>query len=245
MDIIIKKKKILDTLKIVFDEFVRNNYESACKPGCSTCCTRDITATTLEAFEMIEHMRNIGRDDLPGGLEGFGEAELFRPKITTNVMAMYCLNRREPPVEEPGGATGVCPFLEDRRCALYTARPMACRGMFARHVCQPGQEADMPSDLATISMICWQIIEHLDVGGLYGNLIDLINFLLDEKEMLNYQKGDQLVARGIPPTRPVPGFLVPPEQQEVIGGFLEALFSADCNGRSFRECMAEMRHSPF
>jgi Fe-S-cluster containining protein len=245
MDILMKKKKILDVLTRVFDEFVEENYNLACKSGCSTCCTQDITATTLEAWEMLNQLKKDGKTDLLEQIAQFDQKDLFRPKITTNVMAMYCLNRKEPPVEEPGGDSGACPFLEEQNCAFYSARPLACRGMFAQHMCQPGEEADIPADLATITMICWQIIEHLDVGGLYGNLIDLMNLLGDDNQLFKYQSGEQLVAKGIPPTRPVPGLLVPPDQQEVVGGFLEKLFEADCDGKTFRECMKEVRDSPF
>jgi hypothetical protein len=43
----------------------------------------------------------------------------------------------------------------------------------------------------------------------------------------------------------VPGFLAPPEQQAVIGEFLEKLFQTDVGGRTFRQRMGEVRQSPF
>jgi hypothetical protein len=117
--------------------------------------------------------------------------------------------------------------------------------MFALTRCRPGVDADLPAELATIVTVIWQIIEHLDVGGVYGNLVDLLLALDDEKNRSAYAGGERIMVKGLPPTRPVPGFLVPPEQEAVVGRFLQKLLSADCRGRTLRERIAEMRDAPF
>ena len=103
----------------------------------------------------------------------------------------------------------------------------------------------MPPELVTIVSICWQIVEHLDAGGLYGNVLELIVFLTNPKQKEKYLSGEQLKASGLPPTRPLPGLLVPPEHQDLVNRFLEELFSADCGGEKFRAKAGRMRNSPF
>jgi hypothetical protein len=117
--------------------------------------------------------------------------------------------------------------------------------MFSMKTCRPGEEADAPELLVTIVSLCWQIIEHLDVGGLYGNLLDLMRFLGDSGPSGAYEAGQRVMKKGVPPTRPVPGFLIPPDQEDQVRLFLDALFDAPTSSGRFRERMAEMRKSPF
>ncbi len=244
-DIMEQKLEILDKINEVFEAFVSSEYRMACDKGCAVCCTHDLTATTLEAYRFLKNMPADQKADFMARLAETAAGNLFRPKVTTNVLAMACLTRQEPPAEEPGPNPGPCPFLDDNLCQMYESRPFSCRGMFALTRCQPGAEADLPPELVTIVTIIWQIIEHLDAGGVCGNLIDLLLALDDEKNLSDYTSGEPLQIRGLPPTRPVPGFLVPPEQQEVVGRFLQKLLSTDCNGRPLRERIAAMRDAPF
>ena len=153
------KKRLLTTIYDVFDRYVQANYQMACSEGCAACCTHDITATTLEASVLLDGLKKAGRQDLIERVPGTADQEIFRPRITTNTMAMACLRQMEPPVEEPGPNPGVCPFLENHRCAVYEYRPMSCRGMFALNKCRPGEEAEVPPELVTLVTIHWQIIE--------------------------------------------------------------------------------------
>ena len=117
--------------------------------------------------------------------------------------------------------------------------------MFSLIKCAPGSEAEIPPELVSIVTTCWQIIEHLDVGGLYGNLIDLMLGLNSRNNSFKYDTGEKLVLKKLPPTRPVPGFLIPQEHEKAVQAFLDQLMNRDCGGRTFRERMAEVRNSPF
>jgi Fe-S-cluster containining protein len=245
MSILETKRKLLDCLYDVFDQFVGEKYQLACKKGCHVCCTGDVVATTLEADQIIKALRAAGREDLLEKLSTEDEANRFRPKVTTNTLAMACLSRQEPPMEEPPADPGVCVFLENGECVVYEDRPFSCRGMYSTITCQPGGEAEAPPELVTIVTIIWQIIEHLDVGGLYGNLIDLILTLADEKNAFQYANGEAPRKMGVPPTKPVPGFLVPPDHEAAVQEFLGRLFSTECDGKNFRQAVAETRNSPF
>ncbi|MBF0529432.1 MAG: YkgJ family cysteine cluster protein [Deltaproteobacteria bacterium] len=236
---------LLQAINAVFDEFVHSEFRTACAQGCAICCTQNVTATTLEALSIVRILNDTGRADLLDRLPEAAKMELFRPRLTTNTLAMACISHQEPPVEEPPAFLDRCLFLEDNLCQVYPVRPFTCRGMFASTICQSGMEAEIPFGLDTLMSICWQIVEHLDGGGLYGNLIDLLLLLNDPNQRFKYETGQQLVQRGLPPTRPVPGFLIPPEHQDLAQRFLNQLFNTDCEGRTFRERMSETRKSPF
>ena len=245
MSLLERKLEILEVINQVFDDFVAEEYQLACARECSACCTHEVTATTLEAWKMLQALKRSQRKDLLAKVEKSAAADLFRPKLTTNTLAMACMTRQEPPIEEPMADPGPCPLLEYGVCPEYRSRPFTCRGMFSTTKCQAGSEADPPPELVTIVTTIWQIIEHLDVGGLYGNLTDLLLVLSDEKKAARYEEGVQLVEKKLPPTRPVPGFLVPPEHEDAVKRFLEKLYAAECGGRTIRDLIAEMRNSPF
>nr|WP_319775866.1 YkgJ family cysteine cluster protein [uncultured Sphaerochaeta sp.] len=240
-----KKLELLDVIYRVFDDFVAHRYRMACTRGCAVCCTHDVTGTTLEAHRLLDSLRKSGRQDLLDRLPETAQAGLFRPRLTTNTLAMACLSRREPPDESPGRDQGPCPLLEEDACPVYRDRPFACRSMFSQRVCPPGGEGEIPPELVTISTICSQIIEHLDNGGIFGNMTDLLMALQDANTGFRVANGEKIQLKGHSPNKPVPGLLVPQEHQAAVQGFLNVLFSRDCGGRTFREAMSEVRDSPF
>lgn len=241
-----RKQVALATIESVFDQFIQSEYNLACGAGCAVCCTQDICATTLEADRVVTSLKQAGREDLIEKANHLSaEGGLFRPKVTTNTLAYACLTRNDPPEETPPPDPGVCPFLENDRCVVYEARPFSCRGMVASETCQPGGEAVVPPELVTIVSLMWQVIEHLDAGGAYGNLYDLTAYLADGNHAFHYRDGGKVSIKGLPPTRPVPGFLVPPEHEAVVKRFLDQLFNAECGGGTFKEFMGGVRNSPF
>ena len=245
MSILEQKLELLHCLYDVFSDFVAERFQPVCAQRCSVCCTRDITATTLEAYELLKALKEAGRRDLIDRAMDIAAGDLFRPRVTTNAMAYACLTRQEPPVEEAPATSDPCPFLVDELCEAYERRPFSCRGMFSLIRCRPAGEAEVPPELISIVTVCWQIIEHLDVGGLYGNLLDLMKTLDDDARAFQYETGGQLIAAKLPPTRPLPGLLVPPEHDGLVREFLQALFQKECGGRPFRERMSDVRNSPF
>lgn len=245
MSILEEKLELLGKIYQVFEEHILAEYQVACGKGCAACCTHHVTGTTLEAYYLLEALKRAGRTDLLGRLSEAARADIFRPRLTTNTMAMICLSRQEPPVEEPGPNVAACPLLGDNVCPVYEARPFGCRGMYSLSRCQDGLEAEIPPEMASIVTVCWQVIEHLDAGGLFGNVIDQLMHLMDDENAALYESGDRLIVRSLPPTRPVPGFLVPPQQAEAVQDFIDKLLTADCDGLTFRERMARMRDAPF
>jgi len=47
----------LDKIYDVYDKFTET-VDVACRKGCSPCCTRNVTLTTLEGHRIVEHMKS-------------------------------------------------------------------------------------------------------------------------------------------------------------------------------------------
>lgn len=81
-------------------EMERRGVAVACSKGCDTCCRQDIPVSTPEFMGMVWYVTEILDNDIRDEL----------------------LNSLVPP-----GQTTQCPFLKDKACSIYPARPLACR----------------------------------------------------------------------------------------------------------------------
>ena len=79
--------------------------QPACGPGCHHCCTQPIPLTPLEVLAV----RLFVEQELP----------LMERDALKAAFAPFCGDRAIL------GAT--CPFLREKRCAVYPVRPIACR----------------------------------------------------------------------------------------------------------------------
>jgi len=145
-------------------------YELACAPGCNLCCTTRIYATSLEAKYLLEALP----DEFSLNLD---EKKLPRPKLTHNQTALLYYSGEEPPEEEEGELSP-CPFLDEKGlCRVYERRPLMCRIMVSTKKCTPSSPAEFPQELYLIGLLSLQIVENIDLLGLYGNLFDVLKFL--------------------------------------------------------------------
>ncbi|MEW5735572.1 MAG: hypothetical protein AB1921_11995 [Thermodesulfobacteriota bacterium] len=168
----------------------------ACGPGCSVCCTDRVIATTLEARAIFRHLKDGGHEDLLARALAATGRDIYRPTATVNALARMCMERKEPP-GEPEAEVSVCPLLDGGLCTVYELRPLACRAQMSETACRHGGEAVMDELSVTLNQVFFQAAEHLDQGGLTGNLMDLLAFL-SGGPALRLQKNE-----------PVPGLLVP------------------------------------
>lgn len=242
MSLITAKLELLDRIYYAFDQWLTAEYKTACSRGCAACCTGHVTGTAIEAYRVRQAITKLDRPDLFDRLAETAGSNLFRPGLSPNALALACLMRQEPPEEEPPETQTVCPLLEDDLCLVYEDRPFGCRAMVSFQTCRPSGQAEAPPEVVVAAAVGQQIIEHLDVGGAFGNLTDLVLALEDD---LDYAEGRGLIRPGLAPTRPAPGFLVHPDQEAAVQGFLEKLFQVDCGGRTFRQRMSAFRNSPF
>ncbi|MEJ2034452.1 MAG: YkgJ family cysteine cluster protein [Deltaproteobacteria bacterium] len=189
-------------------------FPLACRGGCSSCCTRSVTMTGLEGTILrnyLEQESKIGQlQELP--VLAAGDA---RPQSTTNQFAAACLQGIETAGEPAGWNFTPCPFLVDHHCTIYPVRPFSCRAFASLAPCHLSGAADAPSLLLTVNTILCQLIEHLDQGGLWGNMLDVLPAL---SETGANTQGELLTCQ------PCPGLLIPPEEQEDLEELLARLF---------------------
>ncbi|MCF8042539.1 MAG: hypothetical protein K9L19_10380 [Desulfarculaceae bacterium] len=188
----------------------------ACRPGCSACCTGRVYLTGLEGGLLRDELERLGRLDL---LEGLAPAD--PPAYTCNQLARLCLEQNEPPPEQaPSKPAGVCSLLEDGRCAVYEARPLACRVMASRERCDTGGQAQGDPWWFSLDASLLQIAEHLDMGGVYGALATVLPANKGRPE------------NGLLTCEPLPGLVAPPEHQARLQQALGPLFAAPVAGRT-------------
>lgn len=204
------KNIILQGLYAAYDEWAAC-FPFACRQGCSTCCTRSVTMTTLEGGPIMDYLADSGR------LARFAEElaacrPLAHPLQTTNQFAASCLAGEEADDEQEGvWDLNPCLFLTADLCTIYPVRPFGCRSFASIRNCRENGSAEVDSLLLTVNAMMLQIIEHLDSdGGLFGNMTEVLRALHH-----GAAAGNRLL-----PAEPNPGFLVPPEETTEAAEFL-------------------------
>jgi hypothetical protein len=69
------KIDVLDQIYKIYDSFV-DGFELACRKYCSTCCTRNVTMTSLEGYKIADHLIENGKTEL---FKKIGSVEKERP----------------------------------------------------------------------------------------------------------------------------------------------------------------------
>jgi Fe-S-cluster containining protein len=217
-----EKESFLDRAYGLYEAFSAS-LTVACKPGCACCCTRDVTATTLEAYTVMKRLKQTGRSSLIQGITATDSGR-FQPIMTTNALAGLCASGEDPPWEDPPVSRGKCPFLDRDLCSIYGVRPFGCRCFVSKRNCSENQYADVDPFVLTVNTVFLQFIEHVDTPGLYGNFSDVLGFLDSERHLKAYEENDLLNPRvGLPGNRPVPVLMVPPEHRDRILPLLAGL----------------------
>ena len=84
--------------------------------------------------------------------------------------------------------------------------------------------ADIDEFTLTVVNLFNQVIEHLDQEGMTGNLIDVLLFFGDDKNLKTYQSDKtDMKAAGLIPNSPIPVLMIPPEHRKRIESLLESL----------------------
>lgn len=95
----------------------RRAAELDCKKGCAWCCYLPVEASAAETERALEFARQQFSDE---------QFAAFADRVH-KAAAHYPLSGDRPLRLNPP-----CPFLDDGACAIYTARPLACRGWNSR-----------------------------------------------------------------------------------------------------------------
>ncbi|MBF0257674.1 MAG: YkgJ family cysteine cluster protein [Desulfamplus sp.] len=168
-----EKLVILKKLFILFDR-LSEELKKACLEGCSACCTRNVTLTGLEAKYVLDGLNSDEKEAILTKIVNESHKKRLVPQTTINELAKLCMAGEEPPEEFGDPAWGECPLLSDNRCMIYALRPFACRCMISKQRCDVTGFSEMDEYAVTLSNVFMQYLEHIDIGGHFGNLSDML-----------------------------------------------------------------------
>jgi len=220
-----EKLDLLDRIYKVYDEFARN-LDVACKRYCDSCCTRNVTLTTLEGYKIVECLISDGKADLFNSIRKDLHKKRFQPTITTNRLAELSIAGEDIPDERSRYFQEECPILTDRQCPVYKVRPFGCRCFVSKHSCGEKGYAEVDEFILTVNNIFLQYIEHIDSQGCFGNLIDVLLYFESSEACRNYREGLLNCAKNnLMSNRSIPALMIPPEHRLKIQPILKALLS--------------------
>jgi len=232
------KEKILQSILSTFETWSNEQDEYACKKGCSTCCSQNVTMTALEGEQILRYVLT---ENL---VEPFAQAMMSattrsRPGFTTNDFAKACLDGRDL-VPETTANSGSCPFLQDNICTIYPVRPFSCRLFVSQITCSADTAAEVSDLHLEASTAVTQVIEHLGQKEYWGNMLDVLLAMLDigEYREIANRFNQTLIMQARMRTltaKPLPGFLLSQEEGEKVAQLLETIFDTEIDGKRIED----------
>ena len=197
----------------------------ACRTACDTCCTCNVTMTTLEGYRIIRHLHRHADALGTPTLAKPACTKRFRPKITLNALAEQYARDAAPAEEENDPNWGKCPMLKDRMCSIYAVRPFGCRILVSTSRCGPKGFAQMDEWTLTVNQVLMQYIEHIDRDGWTGNMADVLNCMGPSTPNPTYDpQALQAEKHGLIPNAPLRVLGVPPAYRSRITSLLQQIF---------------------
>ena len=217
-------------LATLYDAFAQwtDTFAFVCRKGCSTCCTRSVTMTSLEGDEILTFLAETGRlSELSA--PAFQPTATRMAQCTTNAFIAAHL-RGESVEEAESWDLRPCPFLKAESCSIYPVRPFGCRLFASLDPCSASGVAEMPPGYLAGATALLQYIEHLDNGGRWGAMVELLAGL-NTGQTENYGK----------PTAPIPGFLIAPDERALVEPLLQGLLARKVNNQTFSQWLQASR----
>jgi Fe-S-cluster containining protein len=217
------KLSLLDGIYRIYDEFIQSQA-LACERFCADCCTCNMTLTTLEGYRILSSLEDALKKKLLDAIHAASGQQRFQPKLTFNQIARRCMGDKEVPDEPMDPDWGTCPVLENQACPIYPLRPFGCRCMVSKVRCHQTGYADIDEFVLTVNNLFLQYIEHIDIPGMTGNLMDILCFLESETRKNAYLSGSESIPpENLIPNSPIPVLMIPPRHREKIQPILRAL----------------------
>ncbi len=221
------KETILDHIYLAFSRW-SSAANFACRPGCASCCTDNVTLTVLEAGRIASYCHSEKPPDWLIGKISLREPAV-RPSQTTNEYVEAILAGEKEP-QEPQKVCGSCVFLESGLCSIYPVRPFSCRCFASTTVCRPRGSATVPDTHLYGAMAAMQLIEHLGQFDSWGNMTDVLAVTLggDRAEALRQH---------LRLARPLPGFAIPEEHADSVTRLLQMLFTTRVGTKTIEQIL--------
>ena len=217
---------LLKKIYNIHDAYV-SEEQWICRDGCATCCTCNVTATTLEGLLVVEHLIAAGQGNRLDRITSSAPEARFQPKITLNQMVALCVQGQALPDETHDPSAGNCHLREGDLCAIYPVRPFGCRAMLSTIDCAKSGEAQVSTLMLSVNNVIMQYLEAVDLPGGTGNFIDVLGYLADDTHRQAYMKGHGIeVSQNLLSNRPFPVLMVPPEHRQTIQPLIQTLKKA-------------------
>lgn len=207
----------------LYDEAVES-VEVVCAEKCSSCCTCNVTLTSLETGFLIASLTLPEKKKLQNRVERYFPGKRYIPKMTTNMFARMCMQGKDIPEEANDPSWGRCPLLADDMCSLYDARPFGCRALMSGVHCGERGYAQVPPMVLTLNNLFLQTIEHMDEKGFFGNLSDMLSLFLWDNAVTPFSDSSGTTENSrFLVNEKIAVLMVPPEHREKVRPVLEKL----------------------
>ena len=222
-----RRLAILDRIYSLYEEFIKP-FDLACELRCSSCCTCNLTLTTLEGYSILSRASSNELTLLLENVRTVASNPRFQPQTTINGIAQLCRDEKPIPDETIDPSWGNCPQLSDNACPIYPLRPFGCRCMVSSLDCRKTGHAQIDEFILTVNNLFLQYIEHIDPLGGTGSLIDILLYF-DRPAHLEAYRMRMAVAKngGLAPNRPIPVLMIPPEHCHQVQPILQKLQQLD------------------
>ena len=211
-----RRVDLLDRIYDLYEEFLKP-FNLACELLCSSCCTCNLTLTTLEGFHILAHATDNELKILFKKVRAVSGNPRFQPRMTINGIAQLCRDEKPIPDEIVDPSWGSCPVLIDSACPIYRLRPFGCRCMVSSLNCQDVGYAHVDEVILTVNNLFLQTIEHIDARGATGSLIDILLYFDRPANLEAYQEKMAAIEDStLAPNRPIPVLMIPPEHHRQV-----------------------------
>ena len=213
---------VLEQIYKIYDDFIRT-IAFVCKKKCATCCTHNVTLTTLEGYQIVDYLLSNQKASIFQLIPGALPVRRFCPQITTNKLADLCAQEKEFPEERNNFREGVCALLTDKLCPIYPVRPFGCRCLVSSQRCENKGYAQVDDFVLTVNTLFLQVIEHVDSNGLSGNLVDVLLYLEPHTNRLYYENNKLQPESSLIKNQALKILMIPPEHKDKIQPILNLL----------------------
>jgi hypothetical protein len=219
-----EKLTVLNTIYRHYDDFT-GSRTIACRKYCTECCTPDVTMTTLEGYLIADSLISNARQDLFGYIQKTISASRFKPRTTTNRLALLCSKGDDPPLETHHDGGESCSLLADGLCPIYPVRPFGCRCFISEKKCSSTGYAEVDPFVITVNTVYLQVIEHIDATGFSGNFADVMLLMAQKENRDRYRKNTlKHLGADFVSNLPMEVLMVPPEHRSKVKPILNELF---------------------
>ena len=216
------KVSVLEQLYRLYEK-VMAAHAFCCRPYCDSCCTRNVSLTTLEGIYILNHLSAGQREDLTDRLQQDQSRGRFIPRFTINRFADCCRSGGTLPEEEVDPNWTPCSLLKDKKCTIYPYRPFGCRCLVSTTPCRETGVAEIDPFVLAVSNMFQQYIEHVDGKGMTGNLIDIMLHLASEEFRDQYVRNTRSHSVNLVANSALTCLMIPPEYRERVRPIQEAI----------------------